>query len=164
MGKLDSLSSPSASEIRSRDTKGKIEAETGLHFSMKTFLMRFPTEPIHNLNNRKLEPRSLQTFNPLDLASKIFSSFFFMSSSSPFLLRRIYYTRKIKYFDPSLSISREFRNFRKKVFFFFEEIFQELWIHLFFWLRKIIIILTREFGIYEKLKFHTRNWKFTDCL
>lgn len=117
MGKLDSLSSPSASEIRSRDTKGKIEAETGLHFSMKTFLMRFPTEPIHNLNNRKLEPRSLQTFNPLDLASKIFSSFFFMSSSSPFLLRRIYYTRKIKYFDPSLSISREFRNFRKKVFF-----------------------------------------------
>lgn len=72
---------PPASEIRSRDTKGKIGAETGLHFSMKTFLMRFPTEPIHNLNNRKLEPPPLQAFNPStsNELPKSFLLFFFFS-------------------------------------------------------------------------------------
>ena len=133
--KLDSLSplpSP-ASEIRVAATrKGKIEAETGLHFSMKTFLMRFSTEPIHNLNNRKLEPRSLRAFNPLDLASNelpksfLLLLFFFFHF---FLVElSLYEHGEIKYFDPSLR--RENFIFQRK-FSFFEEIFQELWVHLF---------------------------------
>lgn len=121
--KLDSLSplpSP-ASEIRVAATrKGKIEAETGLHFSMKTFLMRFSTEPIHNLNNRKLEPRSLRAFNPLDLASNelpksfLLLLFFFLS----FLLRRIIVVRaRGNKILRSIFAQREF-HFPEKVFFF----------------------------------------------
>lgn len=125
-------SPPPASEIRVAATrKGKIEAETGLHFSMKTFLMRFSTEPIHNLNNRKLEPRSLRAFNPLDLASnELPKSFLLLFFFFHFFLVELslYEHGEIKYFDPSLR--RENFIFQRN-FSFFEEIFQELWIHLF---------------------------------
>lgn len=159
--KLDSLSplpSP-ASEIRVAATrKGKIEAETGLHFSMKTFLMRFSTEPIHNLNNRKLEPRSLRAFNPLDLASNelpksfLLLLFFFLS----FLPRRIIVVRargnKIlrSIFAQRISFSRESFLFLRKFFrncgfIYFSD---QRW--------KMIIIILILVGR-EKLKFRSRN-------